>query len=72
MLITLKVDASAYGRLIAKGEVKKGYLLGLSPYFDDQFVLSPIDGTIERISCDGEGRTLLVKIRQVSSQQLAA
>lgn len=72
MLITLKVDAGAYGRLIAKGEVKKGYLLGLSPYFDDQFVLSPIDGTIERISYDREGRALLVRIRQANSQQLAA
>ncbi len=28
--------------------VKRGDLLGLSPYFDDQVVLSPIDGTIER------------------------
>lgn len=46
MLITLKVDAGAYNRLVAKGEVKKGDLLGFSPYFDDQFALSPIDGTI--------------------------
>jgi hypothetical protein len=47
MLITLKVDAGSYDRLVAKGGVQRGYLLGLSPYFDDQFVLSPIDGTIE-------------------------
>ena len=72
MLITLKVDASSYNRLIAKSEVKRGYLLGLSPYFDDQFVLSPIDGTIERLSHDKERRTLLVSIRQKSSQRLAA
>ncbi|MBZ0168579.1 hypothetical protein MELA_02651 [Candidatus Methylomirabilis lanthanidiphila] len=72
MLITLKVDAGSYGRLVVKGEVKKGYLLGFSPYFDDQFVLSPIDGTIERISYDTERLTLLVSIRQRSSQRLAA
>lgn len=72
MLITLKVDASSYGRLVAKGEVKKGYLLGLSPYFDDQFVLSPIDGTIERISYDREEQALRISIRAKSEQRLAA
>lgn len=72
MLITLKVDAGAYNRLIAKGEVKRGYLLGLSPYFDDQFVLSPVDGTIERISCNREDQTLLVRIRQTGTQRQAA
>jgi Na+-translocating ferredoxin:NAD+ oxidoreductase RnfC subunit len=72
MLITLKVDAGAYNRLIARGEVQRGYLLGLSPYFDDQFVLSPIDGTIERISHDRDRRALLVSIRQRSSNRLAA
>ena len=72
MLITLKVDARSYGRLVAKGEVKKGYLLGLSPYFDDQFVLSPIDGTIERISYDRKEQALRISIRTKSEQRRAA
>jgi len=72
MLITLKVDASSYNRLIAKGEVQKGYLLGLSPYFDDQFVLSPIDGTIERIVYDREKQALHISIRQTGRQRQAA
>lgn len=72
MRITLKVDAGSYNRLIVKGEVRKGYLLGLSPYFDDQYVLSPIDGTIERISHDREGRALLVSIRHSDGQRRAA
>jgi hypothetical protein len=72
MLITLKVDASSYNRLIAKGEVKRGYLLGLSPYFDDQFVLSPIDGTIERISYNREEQALRISIRQTGGQRRAA
>jgi hypothetical protein len=72
MLITLKVDAGSYNRLVAKGEVKRGYLLGFSPYFDDQFVLSPIDGTIERISRDREGQALLISIRRISRQRRAA
>jgi Na+-translocating ferredoxin:NAD+ oxidoreductase RnfC subunit len=72
MLITLKVDAGSYDRLIAKGEVQRGYLLGLSPYFDDQFVLSPIDGTIERISYNREEQALRISIRQTGSQRQAA
>lgn len=71
MLITLKVDASSYNRLIAKSEVKRGYLLGLSPYFDDQFVLSPIDGTIERISYNREERALRISIRSMGGQRRA-
>jgi hypothetical protein len=71
MLITLKVDASSYQRLIAKGEVKRGYLLGFSPYFDDQFVLSPIDGTIERISYDRQEQTLGISIRRTGRQRQA-
>ena len=72
MLITLKVAAGSYSRLVAKGEVKRGYLLGFSPYFDDQFVLSPIDGTIERISHDREGQALLISIRRTGGQRRAA
>jgi hypothetical protein len=72
MLITLKVDGSSYNRLVAKSEVKRGYLLGLSPYFDDQFVLSPIDGTIERISYNREEQTLRISIRPVGGQRRAA
>jgi hypothetical protein len=72
MLITLKVDASSYDRLIAKSEVKRGYLLGFFPYFDDQFVLTPIDGTIERISYNREEQTLRISIRPMGGQQLAA
>jgi hypothetical protein len=72
MLITLKVDASSYDRLIAKSEVKRGYLLGLSPYFDDQFVLSPIDGTIERLSYNREEQTLRISIRPMGEQRRAA
>lgn len=72
MLITLKVDAGSYNRLIAKGAVTRGYLLGLSPYFDDQFVLSPIDGTIERISYNREKRALRISIRPIGDQRRAA
>ncbi|MDE2058167.1 MAG: hypothetical protein KGL31_12540 [candidate division NC10 bacterium] len=72
MLITLKVDSGSYDRLVAKGEVQRGYLLGFSPYFDDQFVLSPIDGTIERIAYDREGQALLISIRRTGRQQRAA
>ncbi len=49
VLITLKVDLGSYDRFIAKEKVTRGEFLGLSPYFDDHVVLSPIDGTIERI-----------------------
>ena len=72
MLITLKVDGGSYNRLVAKSEVQKGYLLGLSPYFDDQFVLSPIDGTIERISYDREEQALRISIRPMGGQRRAA
>ena len=72
MLITLKVDGGSYNRLVAKREVQRGYLLGLSPYFDDQFVLSPIDGAIERISYDRQEQTLRISIRPMGGQRLAA
>lgn len=63
MLITLKLDLGSYRRYALKGWVKRGELLGLSPYFDDQVVLSPIDGTIERIEVDSEERAVRIVIR---------
>ena len=62
MVITLKVDTSSYDRLVARGQVKRGDLLGFSPCFDGQVVLSPIDGTIEHITYDREERALLISI----------
>ena len=62
MVITLKVDTSSYDRLVARGQVKRGDLLGFSPYFDGQVVLSPIDGTIENITYNREERALLIRI----------
>ena len=62
MVITLKVDTSSYDRLVAKTQVKRGDLLGFSPYFDGQVVLSPIDGTIENITYNREERALLIRI----------
>ncbi|MEK6660911.1 MAG: hypothetical protein AABY63_03425 [candidate division NC10 bacterium] len=63
MLITLKVDLGSYNRCEAMRRVKRGDLLGLSPYFDDQVVLSPIDGTIERIEYDSEEQAVRIVIR---------
>jgi Na+-translocating ferredoxin:NAD+ oxidoreductase RnfC subunit len=72
VVITLKVDTSSYDRLVAKGQVKRGDLLGFSPYFDGHVVLSPIDGTIERITYDREERALIVSIRLTDRQRQAA
>jgi len=72
VLITLKVDTSSYDRLVARGQVKRGDLLGFSPYFDGQVILSPIDGTIECIAYDREERALLVSIRLTGTQRQAA
>lgn len=68
MLITLKVDLGSYKRCEAMRWVKRGDLLGLSPYFDDQVVLSPIDGTIERIEVDSEERAVRIVIRPQDMQ----
>lgn len=64
MLIRLKVDLGSDGRFLGRRLVKRGDLLGLSPYFDNQVVLSPIDGTIECIDYDPEERAMLISIRQ--------
>jgi len=72
VVITLKVDTSSYDRLVARGQVKRGDLLGFSPYFDGQVVLSPIDGTIEHITYSREERALIVSIRLISRQPQAA
>ncbi|MBI4381431.1 MAG: hypothetical protein HY574_09615 [candidate division NC10 bacterium] len=72
MLITLKVDLGSHNRCEAMRWVKRGDLLGLSPYFDDQVVLSPIDGTIERIEVDSEERAVRIVIRPQDRQWRAA
>ena len=64
MLITLKVDIGSYNRVVAGSRVKRGEMLGLSPHFDDQVVLSPIDGIIELIRHDGEEQAVLIRIRR--------
>ena len=72
-MITLKVDACSYDELVANGrQVTKGEYLGFSPYFDDQLVLSPVDGTIECISFDREEQALCISIRPINGQQRAA
>ena len=63
MVIRLKVGLDSYNRFVPRRSVRRGDLLGLSPYFDDQVVLSPIDGIIERIDFDPEERTALISIR---------
>ncbi len=68
MLITLKVDLGSYKRFVVRKAVRRGELLGLSPFFDDQVVLSPIDGIIERIKCDPEEQTVLISIRRQGMQ----
>ncbi len=72
VLITLKVDLGSYSRFVVRKEVKRGDFLGLSPYFDDQIVLSPIDGIIERITCDLEQQAVLISIRRQRMQWKAA
>lgn len=68
MLITLKVDLGSYKRFVVRKAVRRGELLGLSPFFDDQVVLSPIDGIIERIKCDPEEQAVLISIRRQAMQ----
>ncbi|MGH7369651.1 MAG: hypothetical protein ACREIN_02040, partial [Candidatus Methylomirabilaceae bacterium] len=60
MVITLKVGLGSCSRFLVAKSVKRGDLLGLSPYFDDQVVLSPIDGVIERIEFDPEGKAVFI------------
>ncbi len=72
MLITLKVDIGSYNRVVTGSRVKRGEVLGLSPHFDDQVVLSPVDGIIERIKRDGEEHAVLVSIRRHGFQPQAA
>ncbi len=64
MVITLKVDFGSYHRSIGRRFVRRGEVLGLSPYFDDHVVLSPIDGIIERIDFDAEEQAVLISIRR--------
>jgi len=68
VLITLKVDLGSYNRCEAMRWVKRGDLLGLSPYFDDQVVLSPIDGTIEGIEYNSEEQAVRITIRPRDAQ----
>ena len=68
MLITLKVDLGSYNRCETMRWVKRGDLLGLSPYFDDQVVLSPIDGTIEGIEYNSEEQAVRITIRPRDAQ----
>jgi len=63
VVIRVKVGLDSYNRFFPRRSVKRGDLLGLSPYFDDQVVLSPIDGIIERIDVDPEERTACISIR---------
>ncbi len=68
MLITLKVDRGSYNPFIVSRAVKRGEVLGLSPHFDDQVILSPIDGIIERIKYDAKEQAVLISIRRQESQ----
>ena len=68
MLITLKVDLGSRNRSLTGRWVKRGELLGLSPYFDDQVVLSPIDGTIEAIEYNSEEQAVRITIRPQDAQ----
>ena len=63
MRITVKVDLGSRNRSLKGRWVKRGELLGLSPYFDDQVVLSPISGTIERMEHKSEEGVVLITIR---------
>ena len=72
MLITLKVDIGSCDRVVAGGQVRRGEMLGLSPYFDDQLILSPIDGIIERIKRDEEEQVVMISIRRLDMQRQAA
>ena len=64
MLITLKVALGSHGRFAGRRFVQRGEVLGLSPHFDHQVVLSPIDGIIERIKLDVEEQAVLISIRR--------
>jgi hypothetical protein len=66
--ITVKVNLGSRTRSLTGRWVKRGELLGLSPYFDDQVVLSPIDGTIEGIEYDSEEQAARVTIRPQNAQ----
>jgi hypothetical protein len=70
--ITVKVDLGSRERSLAGMWVKRGEMLGFSPYFDDQVVLSPIDGTIEGIQCDSEEQAARITIRSQDAQYLPA
>ena len=72
MVITLKLDLGSYRRYTLKRWVRRGEFLGLSPFFDDQVVLSPIDGTIERIEVDSEEHAVRIVIRRQDVQWQAA
>jgi len=72
VLITLKVDLGSHSRFVPRKAVKRGQVMGLSPYFDDQVVLSPFDGIIERIKCDPEEQAILLSIRRQRMQWQAA
>ncbi|MBI2903310.1 MAG: hypothetical protein HYY12_06965 [Candidatus Methylomirabilis oxyfera] len=68
MQITVKVDYGSHKRSLTGRWVKRGEVLGLSPHFDDQVVLSPIDGTIERIEYDSEEQAVRITIRPRNAQ----
>jgi len=72
VLITLKVDIGSCNRVIAGDRVRRGEVLGFSPHFDDQLVLSPFDGIIERIRYDSEERAVLINIRRQGIQSRVA
>lgn len=72
MLITLKVDIGSWDRVVAGNQIRRGEMLGFSPYFDDQLVLSPIDGIIERIKRDEEEQAVIISIRRLGMQRQAA
>ena len=57
VVITLKVDAGSYDELVAKGhQVKRGDLLGFSPHFDNQFVLSQLTESFRISGMTGKSR----------------
>jgi hypothetical protein len=66
-MIKLQVHVGGRDRIFAAKSVKRGEVLGLSPYFDDHVVLSPIDGVIERIEYDPWCRVALLSIREHGS-----
>jgi hypothetical protein len=68
VVITLKLDLGSYRRYTPKRWVRRGEFLGLSPFFDDQVVLSPIDGTIEGIEYNSEEQAVRITIRPQDAQ----